>query len=206
MRDRVLYIAGVLAIVVMVYNREAFADGTEQGFYYIPLAGAAAIAAATSLAASVGFLRTRNFKFDAVAVAATEVGLVFLAASIVSGCCLTHGMGGRWWAWDPGLTAALVCWLLYATYLMLRQSVEEPSQRATFAAVWSIFAFLDMPLVAATITWWKPGVHVRTDWNASRLGSLLALVMVGVILTVVRMRQEEARRELDSLRRMTHAI
>jgi heme exporter protein C len=141
-----------------------------------------------------------------LAVAATEVGLAFLAAGIVCGCFLTHAEGGRWWSWDARLTAALVCWLLYATYLMLRHAVQEPSQRAAFAAVWSVFAFLDVPLVVATIAWWKPAAGMRMDWTPSRLLNLLALAMVGTLLTVVRMRQEEARRELDSLRRVTHAI
>jgi len=36
-------------------------------------------------------------------------------------------------AWDARLTSALVCWILYAAYLMLRRAVEEPTQRATFA-------------------------------------------------------------------------
>ena len=40
---------------------------------------------------------------------------------------------GIWWTWDARLTSALVCWLLYAGYLMLRHAIEEPTQRATFA-------------------------------------------------------------------------
>ena len=33
------------------------------------------------------------------------------------------------------LALAAVCWLLYAGYLMLRRAVEEPTRRATVAAV-----------------------------------------------------------------------
>ena len=32
------------------------------------------------------------------------------------------------------------------------------------------------------------------------------MVLLGVVLTVVRLRQEEAQREIDSLRRMAHAF
>ena len=63
---------------------------------------------------------------------------------------------GIWWTWDARLTSALVCWLLYAGYLMLRRAIEEPTQRATFAAVFSIFAFIDVPIVIFSIKWWRP--------------------------------------------------
>jgi hypothetical protein len=61
-------------------------------------------------------------------------------------------------------------------------------------------------MVAATIKWWRSVSSLRTDWSGARLWNLVAMILVGILLTVVRMRQEEARRELDSLRRITHAI
>jgi len=201
MGNKLLIVLGVVAIALLALNHDSFTSAREEGFFYIPLAGTAAIAAVASLAASIAFLRTRNFRFDAAAVAATEVGLAFLAAAIVNGCCLTGYASGRFWSWDSGLTAALVCWLLYAAYLMLRQAVEEPTQRATFAAAWSIFAFLDMPLVVVAMNWWKPGVHIPGDWTGARVCHLVALTMIALLMATVRMRQEEARREIDSLRR-----
>jgi heme exporter protein C len=206
MRGTIPYLAGALAVALLAYNLKQFAAQPLEALYYLPLAGAAALSAVTALFASVAFLRTRNFRFDSLAVAATESGLAFLAASIVNGCFLTHSATGKWWTWDSRLTAALVCWLLYATYLMLRHAVEEPAQRAAFAAVWSVFAFLDVPLAAAAIEWWKPGIHLRTDWTWLRFCNLTALVLVGTLFTAVRMRQEEMRREIDSLRRGTHAL
>ena len=38
---------------------------------------------------------------------------------------------------------------------MLRKAIEEPTQRATFAAVFSIFAFIDVPIVVFSIKWWR---------------------------------------------------
>jgi len=201
MRGAVLYILGIAAILLLALNHDSFAAPREEGFFYIPLAGAAATAAVASLISSIAFLRTRDFRFDSVAVAVTEVGLAFLAAAIVNGCCLTGYANGRFWSWDSSLTAALVCWLFYAAYLMLRQSVEEPTQRAIFAAVWSIFAFVDIPLAVVSTAWWKPETHIPFDFTLPRLINFAAMLLIGALLTVVRLRQEEARRELDSLRR-----
>ena len=91
----------------------------------------------------------------AVAVAVTEVGLAFLAANLITGSIWGRVAWGIWWTWDARLTSALVCWLLYAGYLMLRRAIEEPTQRATFAAVFSIFAFIDVPIVIFSIKWWR---------------------------------------------------
>jgi len=171
---------------------------------YIPLGATAALAAATALMASIGYLRTRHLRFDALARAATETLLAFLAAAIVSGCFAVHAASGRWWTWDARLTAALVCWLLFATCLMLRQAVDEPSRRAVFAAVWTIFACLDEPLVVATAAWWKPGPALPIEWTGLHFGVLAPVA--GGLLIRVRMRREEERREADSRRRTAHEL
>jgi len=161
----------------------------EPVLYYIPLGATAALAALAALAFSIGFLRTRGFRFDALARAATETLLAFLAAGIVSGCFVAHAASGKWWTWDARLTAALVCWLLFATCLMLRQAVDDPSRRAAFAAVWTVFACLDVPLVWSTAAWWKPGVALPVEWTWPRLGLLVAMAMAAALFTVARARR-----------------
>jgi heme exporter protein C len=184
-------------------------------FFHVPMAITAMTAAAVALVASVLFLVTRDFRFDAVAVSVTEVGLAFLAANLITGSIWGRIIWGEWWAWDARLTSALVCWILYASYLMLRRAVEEPSQRATFAAVWSIFSFIDVPIVIFSIKWWRTqhpqpvfwgGGSFPPDWLAIFLWNMLAMMLFAIVLTVVRVRQEDAQRELDSLRRTVHAM
>jgi heme exporter protein C len=168
-----------------------------------------------ALVASVLFLVTRDFRYDALAVSVTEVGLALLAGNLVTGSIWGHIIWGVWWAWDARLTSALVCWLLYAGYMMLRHAIEEPTQRATFAAVFSIFAFIDVPIVIFSIKWWRTqhpqpvfwgGGSIPSDWWMVALWNLLAMTLLGAVLTIVRLRQEDAQRELDALRRMAHAF
>ena len=68
----------------------------------------------------------------------TEVALAF--ATVDSGHRRSGGAiaWGVWWAWDARLTSMLMCWLIYAGYLMLRRAIEEPTQRARLSAVVSI--------------------------------------------------------------------
>jgi len=168
------------------------------------------------LTMSVQFLRTKDFKYDAAAVAVTEVGLAFLAANLVTGSIWARVIWGIWWTWDVRLTSALVCWLLYAGYLMLRHAIEEPTQRATFAAVFSILAFLDVPIVYFSIRWFRTqhpapvflssNGSFPADWTRVLLSNWLGLLLLATVMTAIRLRQEESQREIDSLRRAAHAM
>jgi heme exporter protein C len=224
MKDAILYTLGAASLAIVVRDLLAIKDlppEAAQGaifkiiFFHVPVAITALLCACVSLIASVGFLLSKSFKFDALAVAVTEVGLAFLAANLVTGSIWGRVIWGVWWTWDARLTSALICWLLYAGYLMLRRAIEEPTQRATFSAVFSIFAFLDVPIVFFSIKWWRTqhpqpvfwgGGSFPPDWTRIFLWQLLAMVLFGIVLTAVRLRQEANQREVDSLRRMAHSF
>jgi len=164
-------------------------------------------AAVVALVGSVIFLRTRNFLYDALALASTEAGFVLLAAALAAGVLWSRTAAGVWWAWDTRLAAALVCGLVYAAYLMLRRAIEEPTERATSAAVVSVFAFLDVPLAAISIAWWRarralpPEGGPPPGWGTLASGNVLAMLLLGAALTVILLRREERRRARDAERR-----
>ena len=98
---------------------------------------------------------------------------------------------------------------------MLRKAIEEPTQRATFAAVFSIFAFIDVPIVVFSIKWWRTQHPQPVFWGGGSIDpamyltavlNLVALILLAVVLSLIRLRQEEVQREIDSLRRMAHAL
>ncbi len=224
MRDKIVYALGIGAAALLVRNILTIANyppEMAQGaifkiiFFHVPAAITALTCAAVALLASIGFLLTKNFRFDAAAVAVTEVGLAFLAANLVTGSIWGRVIWGIWWTWDARLTSALICWILYAGYLMLRHAIEEPTQRATFAAVFSIFAFVDVPIVIFSIKWWRTqhpapvfwaGGSFPHDWTITMMWNLVALLLLGSAMVLIRLRQEETQRELDAMRRMAHAI
>ena len=116
-------------------------------YFHVPAWWTAFIAVALSAAFSGLYLAKRNLRYDAMAVSVTEVALVFLTMGITLGSIWGRIIWGVWWVWDARLTSALICVMLYAGYLMLRRSIEEPSQRARISAVFSLFAFVDVPIV-----------------------------------------------------------
>jgi len=225
MRQKV--IIAMLALVAILLARNLYTismlqDEMRQGqifriiYFHVPAAAAAMTGSAVALVASILFLATKNFRYDALAVAVTEVGLAFLAVNLVTGSIWARVIWGVWWAWDPRLTSALICWILYAGYMILRQALEEPTQRATFAAVYSIFAFTDVPIVYFSIRWWRT-IHPQpvffskegsfpADWSRALMINMIAIFLLYAVLTMIRLRQEQTQREIDYLRRTLHAI
>lgn len=224
MREKILWILAIAAVALLARDilvMVGLPPEKSQGaifkiiFFHVPMAITAMLACGVALIASVLFLVTKNFLYDALAVSVTEVGLAFLAANLITGSIWGRNQWGIWWAWDARLTSALVCWILYASYLMLRHAIDEPTQRATFSAVFSIFCFIDVPIVIFSIKWWRTqhpqpvfwgGGSIPSGWYAIALWQLLAMVLLGTVLTIIRLRDEESQREIESMRRMAHAF
>jgi len=225
MRNTILFVLGIAAIVILgidIYRIAGLPDERNQGaifkiiFFHVPLAITAFGCATVAFVSSILFLVKKNFKYDAIAVSVTEVGLAFLAGNLITGSIWARIIWGVWWVWDVRLTSALVCWILYASYLMIRHAVEEPTQRARLAAVVSIFAFIDVPIVYFSIRLFRtqhPGPvffsssgSFPPDWSLILLFNLIALYMLGAVFSMIRLNQEDAQREIDSLRREAHAF
>jgi heme exporter protein C len=225
MREKIIYALALAGGLLLARNLYVILlqlpDEAAQGaiyriiFFHVPAAFCAFLGFFVALVSSVWFLATKNFACDAVAVATTEVGLAFGAANLISGMIWARIIWGIWWAWDARLTSMLICWLLYAGYLMLRRAIDEPTQRATLGAVFSIFAFADVPIVWFSIQWWRtqhPGPVLRGSgtmdpaMKATLYWNFLAMALVAVILVLIRLRQEQTQREIASLRRLAHAM
>src|ERR1017187_1234541 len=224
-RDRLLFVlATICAVLLSVNFYKIFLilpDEANQGAIYrivyvhVPAIFTGFTGFFLALGASGAYLATGKFKYDAFAAAVTEVSLAFATIVLATGMIWGRIIWGIWWTWDARLTTMLVCWLIYAGYLMLRRAIEEPTQRATFAAVFSILAFIDVPIVIFSIKWWRTqhpqpvfwgGGSFAADWKAVFGWQMLAIMLLGVVFTLVRLRQEQFQREIDSLRRMAHAL
>lgn len=124
-------------------------------YFHVPSAWAAFLAFGVVFVASIQWLRTKEQKWDEMAVSATEVGIVFCTIALLTGSIWAKPTWGTWWDWDPRLTTTLILWLIYVSYLMLRTTVENPARRASLSAVVGIVGFIDVPVVFMSIRWWR---------------------------------------------------
>jgi heme exporter protein C len=124
-------------------------------YHHIATAWVGFLAFFVTFVAGVGYLRTQARGWDIVALASAEIGTVFMLGVLVSGSIWAKPAWGVWWVWDERLTISLIQFLVYVGYLMLRSSVEDPTRRARFAAVYGIVAFVSVPINFIAIRLWR---------------------------------------------------
>ena len=119
---------------------------------------------------------------------------------------------------DARLTSALVCVLIFAGYLMMRRAIDEPTQRARLSAALCVFGCVDVVIVYKSIDWFRtqhpaPVLSMRTGggnidpaMEHMLFQNIVPLLLLAVALVLVRSRQESMAREIDSLRRLAHAV
>ncbi len=110
--------------------------------------------------------KTRNYRWDLLAAASAEVGVVFTALTLITGSIWGRPTWGVWWTWDARLTTTALLLVLYLGYLALRRVSEDREQRAKRSAVAALIAFIDVPIVHQSVVWWKTLHQSATVFNA----------------------------------------
>ena len=101
---------------------EATMGEIQRIFYYHAPSGFTAFACFfVNLVASLAYLKTRNMRLDALALASAQVGVMFCTIVLITGPLWARPVWGIWWTWDARLTSTLVLWLIYVSYLLLRR-------------------------------------------------------------------------------------
>jgi heme exporter protein C len=101
-------------------------------YVHPPMAWVAFLAYGVASLASLLYLwpRTRAERFDRLAGASAEVGVVFTGLTLVSGSIWGRPTWGAWWVWDPLLTTTALLFVLYLGYLALRRPASSMSALA----------------------------------------------------------------------------
>jgi heme exporter protein C len=148
-----------LAMVVLYAPTERVQGIAQRIFYFhVPMAWTAYLAFLVVLVASVGYLWTRDLRWDTVARASVEIGLLFTTLVLITGSLWGKPIWNTWWTWDARLTSTLVLWFIYVAYVMLRAYTPDLERGARFGAVIGILGFLDVPIVHFSVQWWR-GLH-----------------------------------------------
>ena len=152
--DGLLAWGSLAAMLLALYGAFLFAQteqvmGDIQRIFYVhlPLAWVGFAAFGHACWAGIQCLRTGSRRWDAAAVSAAEIGVLFSTLVIITGSLWARPVWGAWWTWDPQLVTYLILWLIYIGYLMLRAAAGDDLRRARFAAVFAIVGFIDIPLV-----------------------------------------------------------
>lgn len=157
---------------IYVAPTEATMGDLQRIFYWhVPIASSALIFPYVNMLASIAFLMTRRkstsraLQLDALARSTAEVTILYAGLGLCTGMLWGRPAWGIWWAWDARLTSFLMLFLLYVSYMLVR-TFSSSSQAPVIAAVLSVFAGIDVPIVFESITWWRtqhPAPVLRGD-------------------------------------------
>jgi len=197
-------VAVALGLIFFVAREAVDAMGGQlQRIFYVhvPAAWVAYIAFAIVFIASIAYLRTGARRWDLLAHASAELGVVFCSLVLITGPIWARPVWGTWWQWDARLTSALVLWLTYVGYLLLRGLATDPRRVGRLAAVLGIVGFVDVPIVHFSVLWWRTlhpsGPAVGNASGGSTLGApelvaffsaLVAFTLLFAWLLAVRVR------------------
>jgi heme exporter protein C len=220
---RILWIGLPLALAILAFGfyqaiyvapMEATMGNVQRIFYYhVPSNIMGLLFPYLNFLASVVYLVTRRSNplraqaADALALAAAEMALVFLTIGLATGMLWAKPVWGIWWTWDARLTSCLILWLIYASYLLLRRFTAG-GETQTLAAVLSVFAAVDVPIVYMSIRWWRtqhpspvffggPDTGIDPRMKPAFFLNLAGWFIWGVLLVTLRYKLERRRQRIE---------
>lgn len=188
---------GVLAIVTMTWvvvsglfltpADASQGDAVRIMYVHVPTAWIAYLAFIVTGVASLTWLlkKSPSLSLDRVAGASAEVGVLFMAMTLISGSLWGRLTWGTYWVWDPRLTTTVFLFVTYVGYLAVRGLGGSPQQRAQRSAIIASLAVLEIPLVHFSVVLWR-SLHqsasiLRPDGDVKMDGLMLFTLFSGVI-------------------------
>jgi heme exporter protein C len=173
-------------------------------YFHVPSWFAMFAAAGVCGVASALVLFAKRPRADRVAAAAAELAVLFGLMGLLTGPLWGRKAWGVWWQWDARLTSALVMWLVFVAYLLLRKYGGAGSEK--LSAVLALFGMANVPFVYWSVNVWRT-VHPKTSVvttlqpSMGRPFLLCSLAFLGLftLLLMLRVALEDVRAELDEL-------
>jgi heme exporter protein C len=150
----VLVIAGNLFGLVLAPRERFMGEVGRIMYVHVPAAWIAMICFMLGAGFAVTFLMVGKRHWDSAMEAAIEVGVMEGVLLLMLGAIFARPTWGVWWSWDPRLTSSAVMTLSFVGVLLLRGIVPDPDRRATWSAIATILAGINVPIVYMSVKWW----------------------------------------------------
>lgn len=165
----------------------------------------------TSAVYAIKYLRSNDIDHDHLSVEFAHAGVLFGILGITTGALWANYAWGEPWSGDPKQNSSAIALLIYFAYLVLRNSLDDPMQKARISSIYNIFAFATLiPLLfilpRMTDSSLHPGNGGNPGFNAYDLDSRLRLVfypaviawtLLGVWIVSLRVRIKRLRTVLE---------
>jgi heme exporter protein C len=210
-----MILIGIILALGVAPTADRLSGGDVQRIFYfhVGIAWVAGLAMFVTFVTSILYLaRGEQRKYDIVAAASVEIGVVFGVMVLLSGMFWARPVWNTWWTWDPRLTTTAITEFIYIAYLMLRAAVDDPQRRARFSAVYGIIGFVSVPITYFSTKWFQTihpdlgqsaGFGLTAGMRPPMFVGLIAFTLVYVVLLIIRSRVE---RSADEVAKLKHEI
>ncbi len=180
---------GWLLLFGLVLSPADFQQGESVRFFYIhaPVIWVAYSSFVVTAFASGAYLFTKKHSlgWDRLAGASAEIGVVFVALTLLTGALWGRLTWGVFWQWDARLTTTALLFVTYIGYLAVRRLGGSHHQRAKRSAVIGLLSVLLVPLVHWSVVIWR-SLHqeatvLDTDLDPDIDGLMFFTIMVGLV-------------------------
>jgi len=175
-------------------------------YFHVPAAYSMYIGAAACFFGSIGYLLKPTDGRDALARAGAELSIVMGAMVMVTGPLWAAKAWGYFWTWDPRLTTAMLSWLIYVAYSVLRSFAGDGQGERKFAAALGILGAANLPIIHYSVQKWggqhptvvtgKGGGLAHVDMKIAFYLGMIAFTVFAITLLYARVRLELARSRL----------
>jgi heme exporter protein C len=209
----------ILVGIILVFGVAPTADRLSGGdvqrifYFHVGIAWIAGLAMFVTFISSILYLaRGEQRKYDIVAAASVEIGVVFGFMVLLSGMLWARPVWNTWWTWDPRLTTTAITEFIYIAYLMLRGAVDDPQRRARYSAVYGIIGFVSVPITYFSTRWFQtihpdlgqtPGFGLTASMRPPMFVAIITFTLIYLVLLIIRTRVE---RSADEVAKLKHEI
>lgn len=198
--EGVEFIGGEMVTNVLLISQKIF-------YFHMPFAITSMIALIFAGYYAIRFLRSREARFDTCAKTATEIGLLFIICTMISGDLWTRFEWGVWWTWDPKLTTYLILMLIIIGYFVLRAAIDNPEQRGVYSSVLSVIALVDIPICFMITRLVPSSLHpvvlreggMSPDMVITLLCCMIGMLMLGFVMYRLRFRSHRIAERVEAL-------
>jgi heme exporter protein C len=203
-----LFIVALYMVFIYVPTEATMGIVQRIFYFHVPVAWVAFLAFFIVFLSSIMYLWKKERKWDITANSSAQIGVLFTTLVLITGSIWAKPIWGVWWTWEPRLTTALVLWIIFIAYFIVRSYAGGGQRSARFAAVVGIVGFIDVPIVALAITLWRtqhPGPVVfqgglAPPMLATLLVSIAAFTVLYFLLLFQRISIETDENELAKLK------
>jgi heme exporter protein C len=176
-------------------------------YFHVPSWYGMYIGAGACFIGSIAYLVRATDARDAFARAGAETAVAFGLIGLITGPLWGAKAWGTFWTWDPRLTTALLSFLIYLAYLVLRAFAGDGSGERRFSAALGVLGAANLPIIHYSVQKWggqhpmvitgSGGGLQHPDMKIALAGGFLCFTLMAALMLWARTSLEIARSRLQ---------